>query len=210
MGLTAEEFREKVRLAQAGDTDALREAAHDQLHLAWFACDKYSAIWTAILTEPEAKSEAQLALFKSIKTYKIDSGFKFSTWACYCIRVAFLDLVRKENRRSDRFVCFPYELADEDADEVPHLAEASINLRKLQVVLFSWKADPKLKRYATILELYFGFDPRGPIGYHEIGPIIGLTRERTRLLADRAYGWLCDEFGVPRRTSLDKARRMHC
>jgi hypothetical protein len=123
---------------------------------------------------------------------------------------AFLDLVRKEGLHFDRFVSCPYELVDEGVEEVPVLAEASINLQKLQAVLFRWRADPRKKRYATILELYFGFDPRGPAGYHEIGPMIGLTRERTRILADRAYGWLCDEFGVPRRTSLDKARRMHC
>lgn len=147
-------------------------------------------------------SDGFVGLLEAIDGFRPEKGFTFSTWAVYRIKGHILSGQRKclRRRRLHSSVVERALMLESDRAagvNAPLLVECADDVKKLTSILDSWKRRRDMVRYAAIIELRFGLDPDGPLDYLQIGARFGLSRERIRVMADRAFQWLCNDFGEP-------------
>jgi RNA polymerase sigma factor (sigma-70 family) len=195
---------ELLARAQEGDTAARDRIVHENLGLVRRFARRYSR-------DDREKYAHNVGigyegLVAAINKYDHTKGYTFSTYAAYRIIGKILTGKRDEKRRDRRFGdCLVAEAdgrplvasAVDSGLSSSERAELNEEVEKLNLILVQWKSTIAMVRYATIIELFFGIDPDGPMDYRQIGERLGLSRERVRVLADRAFSWVCQSFGQP-------------
>lgn len=137
----------------------------------------------------ELIGEGNMALMCAIDKFRVDRGFKFSTYACRSILTAFGRTGKKQSRQQR---VFPVSF-DADMDEVdPHDDESQVEqrdqeMRMKQVIANNEANLTEIEQ--TILRHRFPLNEHvdgEPMTLVEVGKMIGFTKERVRQIQMKA------------------------
>ncbi|MBT4868236.1 MAG: sigma-70 family RNA polymerase sigma factor [Planctomycetaceae bacterium] len=130
----------------------------------------------------ELVAAAQLPLLRAVELFDVSRGYCFSTYATHTIRNHCVRIRSRAVRWRQRYSCGVLEEAEHPVSG-PSAEEVEVARRSLTQRLFSELVD----REKTILSARFGLGCYDrPHTFLEIGRLLGLSKERTRVLAHRA------------------------
>jgi len=146
----------------------------------------------------EIISEGNLALLRAIDKFRIERGFKFSTYACNAINHA-LGRLRKRWIRQRKRYCASYEPDYDRSDyqETRHEAHERDCVDELRQILTTNSSDLTDTEKKIIAHRFFRQHDDGKrMTLVEVGKLIGMTKERVRQIQNRAL--------LKLRTTLDE------
>jgi len=136
-------------------------------------------------------SEGNMALLRSIEKFRVDRGYKFSTYACRAILKAFGRQGAKHTRYRRTFGA-EYDPALERSDFAERKADEHEQacLEQVRLILDDNRADlTDLEQ--QVLNHRFALDRDGdsaarPLTLEQVGKVVGLTKERVRQIQNKA------------------------
>lgn len=192
-----EEADRVAELAASGDAAAREEIANRFISLVRGIAFKHRKKFSAI--SPDDAIEAGIdGFWRAIRSYDRSKGH-FHKWAAWEIYHAILSEVRRSCRRSARVEVVDASDLDATAAVVQEAESPWFgpeDHERLYATLARWDREIPYQRLSLFVRLFSGLDPRGPLGYPQIGEIMNMDREQVRQIADRAYFLLCREFGT--------------
>lgn len=170
------------RAAQNGDVKAQNILVMKHYNLCHLIANKYSNAYP----HEEAVSMCAVALIKAVRTFKVDMGYKFTTYATSCMDNEILFEMRKQRKRiqtvsyEEKMKTQQFEhltikdvLTEEMAFE-DCLTERE-HQRVIRMILSELKTELKERDYKAFV-LRFGLEGNKPHCEREIAEIIGFSR----------------------------------
>jgi RNA polymerase primary sigma factor len=140
----------------------------------------------AVTPLDELVAAAQLPLLRAVELFDVSRGYCFSTYATHTIRNHCVRIRSRAQRWRQRNACGIVEEAEYPVSG-PSSEQLEVARQTLTQRLFAELND----REKTILSARFGLGHYDrPHTFLEIGRLLGLSKERTRVLAHRAIGKL--------------------
>ena len=127
-------------------------------------------------------SEGHMALMRAIDKFRVDRGFKFSSYACRCIRAALGNAAKKETNYRYRFNG-NLEAGLSEPDGVDLRAEELEEdcLHELERIVETNSAElSNLERQVIRLRFFEKSDKDRRLTLAEVGKLVGYTKERVR------------------------------
>ena len=150
----------------------------------------------------------QLGLLKAIDRFDLSQPVKFSTFAWRLVNQAMSNAERDVKKDAGRVV-YPGEYQDDRRVEKSHGMAADANslytaIDEREPATYEpdmidkarWCLALLPEKQRAVVELLFGFDPRGPLIKHEIGPLLGYSHQNAQQTEQRAMKRLREYFGV--------------
>lgn len=140
-------------------------------------------------------SQGLASLMHAVEKFDFDRGYRFSTYATCAVRRDLYRMVMGSKKNRQRFTTGTGELLDAcpqtESDE-PRIGEA--NLRQLETSV-QQMLDQLDERERRIVEARFGMANMGArtgakASYSRLGKELGISKERVRQLANRAFAQL--------------------
>lgn len=177
--LSDEETNRLILLAQKGDEAAARKISESHLKLVVYMSKAFLG-YHSYLDRMDLIQAGNLSLFRAIQKYR-PGKLKFSNYACWWIKTAMQRAIPKYE--------FHLQLNEEiDGNDIGNPTKLAIaGEDQERFVQFLKRAANSLSpRDKKILFLHFGFLGEEPKNLEQIGKICALSRERIRVLLDRA------------------------
>ncbi len=135
-------------------------------------------------------------LVRAVDLFDVSRGFRFSTYATWAVRNHLLRLRKRRQRDQSRFRTGEEAVLDELQQSRETRGEANERLDEIEKVVPDL-LDLLDERDRVIVEARFGLNGHdGGQTYAQIGELVGLSKERTRQLANRAIERLRDVPGL--------------
>lgn len=136
------------------------------------------------LSYEEAIQAGRIGLWKAILGYDPDKGYAFSTYAYPSITHRIWLAIKRADRaaRSVAEPMPPKTIGTENPEQIWEASRVEAGLYDLVARL--------PKRLSLVIIARYGLDGKRPALYREIGAMLGLGRERARLLHVEALVWL--------------------
>ena len=219
---TRAEERELIRSSLAGDVGARDRLVAANQRLVYSIAKRLTLVAGALELE-DLMAEGSIGLMVAIERFDPARGLKLSTFATHYIHGCMLRAIANTGALvripaihhvgTKRLKPIPVRSLDAalgggdddgEATLLDRLADADEEL--------AWETPPWLeqrlkalpRRLRWIIELRFGLDGREPAMLHEVGQIVGLSRERVRQLESRA---LLQLRGLPTKLSAPASER---
>jgi RNA polymerase sigma factor (sigma-70 family) len=130
----------------------------------------------------ELVAAAQLPLLRAVELFDVSRGYCFSTYATHTIRNHCVRICSRAQRWRQRYSCGVLEEAEHPVGG-PSAEQLEVARQSLTQRFFA----ELVEREKTILSARFGLGMYDrPHTFLEIGRLLGLSKERTRVLAHRA------------------------
>ena len=130
----------------------------------------------------ELISEGNLALLNAIDKFRVSRGFKFSSYACRCIRAAMGNCIIRNTKQHQRFpVSFDPAFQRSDHDEQKARAHEQDCVDELGRIIEANAADLSEIEQEVIRLRFFRKNERNrPLTLEQVGKQVGYTKERVR------------------------------
>jgi RNA polymerase primary sigma factor len=136
-------------------------------------------------------SQGLASLMHAVEKFDFDRGYRFSTYATCAVRRDLYRMVMGSKKNRQRFTTGTGELLDgcpqQEPDE-PRIGEENLRLLESSVQQMLGQLDERERR---IVEARFGMVKTGAkASYSRLGKELGISKERVRQLANRAFAQL--------------------
>jgi RNA polymerase sigma factor (sigma-70 family) len=134
----------------------------------------------------ELFSECQFSLIRAVELYDVEHGYSFSTYATHAVRNALGRALEQRTRYARRAAAAEPQALAAVADERPLPAQADRRQARQQALVARY-LEVLPERERRIIAARFGLDGHdGEKTFREVGRLFGMSKERARVLANRA------------------------
>ncbi|MGH7540777.1 MAG: sigma-70 family RNA polymerase sigma factor [Gemmatimonadota bacterium] len=197
--LAREEEAELARRSRGGDEAARCRLVSANLRFVVSVARRYRGRGLSLA---DLVNEGNLGLLRAAERYDETRGVRFITYASWWVRQSILQAIARSAGPRDRVG--PLErlsldepiggeagatLADLVADDRDDPPERRMRRRALRYAVDASLTELPA-REQLVLRLYFGLDGEPPLPLSEVGRRLGVTRERTRQIKERALARL--------------------
>ena len=197
--LTREEEAELARRSRSGDEAARRRLVSANLRFVVSTAKRYRYRGLPLA---DLVNEGNLGLLRAAERFDESHGVRFVSYAIWWIRQAIVQAIARNAEAGDRggprkrvSLDEPYtpnsptplcEFVPDDRSDTP---EQRVLRGGLRDALDSSLTDLP-EREEVVLRLYYGLDGDAPATLRQVGERLGVTRERTRQIKERALARL--------------------
>ena len=133
--------------------------------------------------------EGNAILMKAVDLFKVEFGYRFSTYAMTALHRGFYNHVQREYKRSNRFRCSEFDYLErfEDQSITEHSLESEHNVSGLLEEVDDRERDIIKSRFGLVAG-------EKPLTFRELGVRHNLSKERIRQIANQALTKLRDKL----------------
>jgi len=181
--LSSEEEKECFILAKQGNKESEEKLIKHNLRLVAHIVKKYKN--NNYNDQDELISVGSIGLMKAVKSYDINKGHSFSTYAARCIQNEILMLLRSQKKYMHEISIEEKIGTDKDGNEISLIdvlqdTKNSVEEKAETAVLFSkllkFIENNLTKREKEILTLRYGLDGGIPMTQNEVAKILNISR----------------------------------
>lgn len=111
--MTNEELIQEYR---KGNREAYEVLFEKNKNFPLFITDKF-AVYYSTLEKDDLVSIASIGMIKSVETFQLDRGFKFTTYASRCMINELSNFVKTHSKKKKRMTVVSLDISQEDSDE---------------------------------------------------------------------------------------------
>ncbi len=180
--LKREEELECFALMKQGDADAEEKLIKHNLRLVAHIAKKYNSTYS---DQDELISVGSIGLMKAVKSYDVEKGHSFSTYAARCIQNEILMLLRSQKKYSNEISIEEKIGSDKDGNDISLIdilqdtkqnVEDTAEIKVLYSKLIKYIDKTLSDREKEIITLRYGLDGTPALTQNEVAKILNISR----------------------------------